>query len=435
MSDSESIELPSHVRNALLEIYKRHDQPMIIEAASGVGENIYGQVLRISWPTLKDALSVVVKMAPKNEARRAHTRVADYYKREVFMYEYVFRAYKELAQETGNHFDVTPALITSGLQPPEEFIIFEDLNVGGYTRNARSSMPTSDLVISSVKALAELHGLSFALQHKKPEKFSELIDKVKNDNLFTHHMEAVSIEFGRAQLRRTQRMLQDEEQTEESRLMQRVIKNCDDKFKDFALYSVDGASQSPYAVICHGDFWNNNILYKNQSATNDGKTIDAKLIDFQMSRYAPPVLDLVHYLFACTEKPLRDINFESFMDIYHETVALNLKIFNLDIENIYPRHIFDRQLCDFGVYGLIMAAFSMPFFVSQADEIVNIDKVSEAIQDLSATSSDEDAPKCQELIEEFEMLNERTLPIFKRRMTGVVSDIIKYKMAEKLFQL
>lgn len=79
-----------------------------------------------------------------------------------------------------------------------------------------------------------------------------------------------------------------------------------------------------------------------------------------------------------------------------------------------------------------MGAFSLPFFISNANEVIDIDTVSEAIQSIS-TSSDE--PKYKELIEEYEMLNARTLPIFKRRITGIVEDLIKYNMTEPLFKM
>jgi len=160
--------------------------------------------------------------------------------------------------------------------------------------------------------------------------------------------------------------------------------------------------------------------------------VEAKLIDFQMSRFAPPVLDIVHYLYACTEKPLRDEHFSTFMDAYYNTLDQKLTSCDLRLEEIYPRSVFNRQLQLYGVYGLIMGAFSLPFFISNASEVIDIDTVSEAIQDLS-TSSDE--PKYKELIEEYEMLNARTLPIFKRRIIGIVKDLIKYNMTEPLFQM
>ncbi|KAI8036609.1 uncharacterized protein LOC128260160 [Drosophila gunungcola] len=427
MSDSE---LSSAVTNALLELYQRQDIPMDSQPIAGVGENAYGQVLRVSWPTMSEAATVVVKMAPKNEARRSHMHVVDYYAREVFMYVEVFPIFRELSPNQ-SLFTVAPALQANGLEAPDEFLIFEDLSESGFRPNSRSTMPTYDIVMCSLKALAELHACSFILQKKNPAKFRELVEFVKKDNLFTDNIEEVTIEFGKAQLRKARTILNESDGDHaEVAALKEVLERCEKHLKSLALYCVDGRSQAPHAVICHGDFWNNNILYRTEP--NLGQPVEAKLIDFQMSRYGPPVLDIVHYLFACTEKQLRDEHFSTFMNAYYDTLDQKLSSCDLHLEEIYPRSVFNRQLQLYGVYGLIMGAFSLPFFISNASEVVDIDTVSEAIQDLS-TSSDE--PKYKELIEEFEMLNVRTLPIFKRRITGIVRDLIKYEMTEPLYKM
>ncbi|XP_017059806.1 uncharacterized protein LOC108100420 [Drosophila ficusphila] len=425
MSESE---LSSAVTNTLLELYQRQNVPIDSQPMAGVGENAYGQVLRVSWPTISEAASVVVKMAPKNEARRSHMHVVDYYAREVFMYQEVFPIFRELSPNR-NMFTVAPALQASGLNAPDEFLIFEDLSVSGFRPNSRSTMPTFDIVMCSLKALAELHACSFILQKRNPSKFKELVEFVKKDNLFTSEIEEVTIEFGKAQLRRARNILEASDGDEVPALKE-VLERCENHLKSLALYCVDGKSQAPHSVICHGDFWNNNILYRHEPHHN--QAVEAKLIDFQMSRYAPPVLDIVHYLFSCTEKQLRDEHFPTFMNTYYDTLDQKLASCDLRIEEIYPRKIFDRQLQLYGVYGLIMGALSLPFFVSNANEVLDIDTVSEAIQDLS-TSSEES--KYQELIEEFDMLNGRTLPIFKRRITGIVKDLVKYEMTEPLFSM
>ncbi|EDW95216.1 uncharacterized protein LOC6534832 [Drosophila yakuba] len=421
-------ELSDAVTRVLLELYQRHGTPMVSQPMAGVGENAYGQVLRVSWPTIADAATVVVKMAPRNEARRSHMHVVEYYAREVFMYQEVFPVFRELSQDP-NTFTVPPALQAYCLKAPDEFLIFEDLSESGFLPNSRSIMPTYDIVICSLKALAELHACSFILQRTDSVQFKKLVEFVKKDNLFTPEIEEVTIEFGKVQLRRARNIL-SESDGDQVAAVQEVLQLCEQQLKSLALYCVDGNAQAPHAVICHGDFWNNNILYRHEP--NSDQPVEAKLIDFQMSRYAPPVLDIVHYLFACTEKELRDEHFPAFMEAYYNTLHLKLASCNLSLEDIYPRSVFNRQLQLFGVYGLIMGAFSLPFFISNANEVIDIDTVSEAIQNLS-TSSDE--PKYKELIEEYEMLNARTLPIFKRRITGIVEDLIKYNMTETLFKM
>ena len=54
-----------------------------------------------------------------------------------------------------------------------------------------------------------------------------------------------------------------------------------------------------FAVICHGDLWLSNILFKYN--TNDQKEIrpsEVKFIDFQSARFASLATDLVLFLFT-----------------------------------------------------------------------------------------------------------------------------------------
>lgn len=209
-----------------------------------------------------------------------------------------------------------------------------------------------------------------------------------------------------------------------------------------------------------------------QSSNKQHNTaVKAKLIDFQISRYSPPILDLVHYLYACTEKPLRDAHFNEFMQIYYDTLAQFIRDYELDPAVLYPEAIFRQQLRQFGVYGYCMSAFAVPFFVSNASELPDLDKVSEAIQELSSSSSSSSSDfsdtdevnddgrgeqqnevaqqrqknnekktastksqSAAELVNELDILTERTLPIFKRRMIGNILDLCKYDMLEAVFK-
>lgn len=53
----------------------------------------------------------------------------------------------------------------------------------------------------------------------------------------------------------------------------------------------------------------------------DGGVQAIKLIDWQFSRYASPVTDLVLYLLCCSTKELRDQYHDEFLKIYHETLS------------------------------------------------------------------------------------------------------------------
>ena len=59
--------------------------------------------------------------------------------------------------------------------------------------------------------------------------------------------------------------------------------------------------RNQFAVICHGDLWLSNILFKYgaiHADTTETKPMEVKFIDFQSARFASLATDLVLFLFT-----------------------------------------------------------------------------------------------------------------------------------------
>ncbi|XP_011705590.1 PREDICTED: uncharacterized protein LOC105460797, partial [Wasmannia auropunctata] len=84
-------------------------------------------------------------------------------------------------------------------------------------------------------------------------------------------------------------------------------------------------SEDDFNVINHGDFHVNNILFKYD---NDGKPIDSIFVDFQLSVYASPAVDLLYFfntrLFLDVSENKRDI----LLNEYLSTLSVIMKQLN-----------------------------------------------------------------------------------------------------------
>ncbi|XP_047501418.1 uncharacterized protein LOC125047249 [Penaeus chinensis] len=72
---------------------------------------------------------------------------------------------------------------------------------------------------------------------------------------------------------------------------------------------------SPFDVLCHGDCWINNVLFRYE----DNVPVEVMLLDFQLCRQASLATDLSFLLHTSLEGHVRKTNLETFLDIYFST--------------------------------------------------------------------------------------------------------------------
>ncbi|XP_026817543.1 uncharacterized protein LOC113556656 [Rhopalosiphum maidis] len=75
----------------------------------------------------------------------------------------------------------------------------------------------------------------------------------------------------------------------------------------------------PLAVLCHGDFCRNNLLYRYDSAT--GRPVDVVLLDPAQARYASPAIDLSFFLYMNTTDADRAAHWDRYVAAYLDGVA------------------------------------------------------------------------------------------------------------------
>lgn len=71
-----------------------------------------------------------------------------------------------------------------------------------------------------------------------------------------------------------------------------------------------------YDVVCHGDCWNNNILFR---YSDTGVPIDVMLLDLKISRKAAPATDLNFFIYTSLMAQIRIPNMGNFLSFYYNT--------------------------------------------------------------------------------------------------------------------
>lgn len=101
------------------------------------------------------------------------------------------------------------------------------------------------------------------------------------------------------------------------------------------------------------------------------------LIDFQISRYCSPVLDLVYFLFVCTSGEMRAIHYDELLTIYHRSLKDLLDHMGGDTQSQFPFTAFLRQMKKYGKFGVMMAMFLIPLITKKNEDLPDFDYFAE----------------------------------------------------------
>lgn len=115
----------------------------------------------------------------------------------------------------------------------------------------------------------------------------------------------------------------------------------------------------PLAVLCHGDFCRNNLLYLYDEAT--GRPVDVAVIDPAQARYASPAIDLSFFLYMNTSDADRVSNWDVYVAAYLDGVA--------DVTpagRAVPLTAADvhAEMREHGLYGYAHCSFFLPAMVN-----------------------------------------------------------------------
>lgn len=136
--------------------------------------------------------------------------------------------------------------------------------------------------------------------------------------------------------------------------------------------------RTKYSVIGHGDCWLPNFLIR----YNQGIPVLAKMIDFQIVRFASPALDISFFIYSCTQQSMREQHYDELIGIYHQSACDLLTALGSNAAEVYPLSGLNDELKESARFGVGMGMESLPLSMQDDDEL----------SDLNALESEEAAP-------------------------------------------
>ncbi|KAF5275163.1 hypothetical protein FQR65_LT04195 [Abscondita terminalis] len=312
------------------------------------GENHLGIIISVEVIDEESKkINMVIKNGPKSLVYRNFFPIHSVFIRESYVYRTVLPEFERFQKNT-NSFGYFPKYYDCILDIGNESILLEDVKELGYKSLSREVSLNYNHALLVVRELGKLHAISFALRDQDHDVFMKLSQNLEESyyskfecidaitDCYAKFTEAAS---------NTLNKLQDFE------IFQKI-----DRFKNQFYKTLCEITLSKdcgeYSVICHGDVWVGNLLFK---YFPDGVPQSVCFLDWQLARYGSPVLDLSQFLFTCTEKSLRDEHYHDLINAYYTSLHDYMQQLGSNPEKWFPMTALNEHLKKYSLYGLCMA--------------------------------------------------------------------------------
>ncbi|CAK1544855.1 unnamed protein product [Leptosia nina] len=317
------------------------------------GNNFMGELFEIDIKGVTShgdkEINLFVKQIINNEDFKVYS-IPEVYRKEVYFYNELINMYENIQDEANILPQDRLKFVKSYKEMDENAIILENITKKGYRPTNRFELMSLQFAEMSLKELAKFHSLSFLLEKKKPEYFESKIRTIKQSFIYDEYWNELvkkTCEISIAQL------------NDESK--ERIRNYIPTTLEKYSIYMTGGLCS--IKCLCHGDYKMNNIMVKEQN----GLLVDVLPIDYQQIYYGNPIIDLIYFIFASSDRSFRKQHLYYLKDFYYSAFAEFLNRFDVDVENVYPTKSFDECFHQCLDYALMVSLYFYPFFFASEE--------------------------------------------------------------------
>uniref|UniRef100_A0A182XEA8 CHK domain-containing protein n=1 Tax=Anopheles quadriannulatus TaxID=34691 RepID=A0A182XEA8_ANOQN len=304
---------------------------------SGRGDNYTAALFRIALKghTLPDGgtkklkweKNIICKRLPDCKIKREAFKSEALFRNEVVFYntimpEYV--AFQRRQVETVGAGTAEPAserlfqAIPHCYLARDDLIVLEDLRVRSFTMPDRQAGLGPQQLEAVLAELARFHAVSLAYQRRHPAEFRQLTGALE-EGIFSQANEEWYRRYYDVLTRNAIQMVRQTvpEKRDHLAKLEAFLGNCFGHLVELVNRT------SELSVICHGDCWTNNILFRYDDA---GAIAETCLVDFQLIRHGSLALDLAYLIYCCTDGALRKKSLQHWLQTYHQQLVRSLRL-------------------------------------------------------------------------------------------------------------
>uniref|UniRef100_A0A0K8SPR6 CHK kinase-like domain-containing protein n=1 Tax=Lygus hesperus TaxID=30085 RepID=A0A0K8SPR6_LYGHE len=342
-----------------------------IEDASGVvgkGENYLSEIERVKGTVLLGSgktkkVSLIIKNQHETEQMKKLSLELGVFFREITMYRDILPKMEDLLDEIND-----PEGIMWGRCYDYRLydqLVFEDLSESGYRMADRKKQLGLQSALLVVKNLAKFHALTRILLDR---------GEIPMD-IFGKHVWSRNTEM-------TVKMV-----TDSAERLIKFMKTWGDEWQEAAerlqnalpvlgkrLVEELEAKPEEFSVLCHGDCWTNNMLFKGDDIENP---TSVKFLDLQVCFVGSPVRELYYFLLSSVRLEVHKQHNDQILQAYVDSLKHHLLRFQYegnipDLDSI--KELFRKKL----IFSLENAFGIIPIATGETQDIPDMEEIAKA---------------------------------------------------------
>lgn len=140
-------------------------------------------------------------------------------------------------------------------------------------------------------------------------------------------------------------------------------------------------------------------------------------LDWQITRYCSPVLDLLYNIFSATDQQFRREHYNKLLKTYHESLSETVRKLGSDPERLFSYDDLQDELRYLGDFALLTGPLIVQLKIANPEDVVDLDEYSERVE----------RGEIADLLREYD--NE-TQKKYNDLVNGIVVDLIDYGYIE-----
>lgn len=323
----------------------------------------------------KRTVNVVLKKPPAIADMRDVMRTNEQFHNEILFY-----------QRYAKHHEEFPRCLLAEEKPPSDSVIVLENVIAqrGYDISKWKHDVPIEYTMAAFREIARFHAKAYVAKKRRGEEFFDFVNGLQEVRYYSESILKVVYD-GTAN--RSVKYLR--ERGYDPRFCDKLEDKLRNTYDDLIMKYVK--PEEPLATLCHGDFTINNTLFKNENGE-----IKCMFIDFALTRYGSPVLDLSTFLCLHCARQVDKSMLDKVLKEYHDSLTRCLEESGVDSE----KYSFEALREDYkrkGLFGFFVATFFLPTVMGLGDcspeKFIKID-----IQNWGSALCEQGGDECSEIM-------------------------------------